>query len=130
MIAILVTPVSNPPTQNKSGEAVPKAARHKVRINKHNIELVLQRCDAELCEEIEKSVNKCDVYLTEEFEKDKDFHDFRMMPRMIKMMKSSMKRLQVGPKNAKKKVEQKSLAGNNLRKLITKLTNEIPEMKI
>ena len=62
--------------------------------------------------------------------KDKDFHDFRTMPRMIKMMKSSMKRLQVGPKNAKKKVEQKSMAWKTLRKLITKLTNEIPEMKI
>ena len=41
---------------------------------------------------------------------------------MTKMMKSS--------KNAKKKVEQKSLTGNTLRKLITKITNEIPEMKI
>ena len=56
VVAILVTPVPNPPIQNKSGEAVPKAARLKVRINKHNIELGLKKCDDELSEEIGKSV--------------------------------------------------------------------------
>ena len=100
--------------------------------NKHNIEHELQQYDGELNEENEQSLKQCDVNLNGEFEKDTNYHDFRTMPRVMKKssMKAGVKRLQEGPKNAKKKVEQRSLAGKTLRKLIARLTNEIPEVKI
>ena len=67
-----------------------------------------------------------------EIETDTNFHDFRTMPRV--MMKSSMKagikRLQEGPRNTKKKDDQRSLAGKTLIKLIDRLTSEIPEVMI
>ena len=67
-----------------------------------------------------------------EIEKDTNFHDFRKNPRV--MMKSSMKagikRLQEGPRNTKKKDDQRSLAGKTLIKLIDRLTSEIPEVMI
>jgi hypothetical protein len=54
------------------------------------------------------------------------------MPRM--MMKSSMKagvkRLQVGPKKAKKMLDQRTLTGKTLRRLIDRLRTEIQGVRI
>ena len=75
-----------------------------------------------------------DLYIDEnkDVEKDSNFNDFRTMPRM--MMKSSMKagvkRLQVGPKKAKKMLDHRTLTGKTLRRLIDRLRTEIPEVRI
>ena len=49
---------------------------------------------------------------------------------MKSSMKVGIKRLQEGPRNTKKKDDQRSLAGKTLRKLIDRLNSEIPEVMI
>ena len=61
----------------------------------------------------------------------KNICDFRAMAKKMKSSrKEGVKRLQEGPKRARQAVAQRTMTGKMLRKLVDKLANEIPEMKI
>ena len=69
------------------------------------------------------------------FDDDEDINkyvcDFRTMAKMIKSSrKDGVKRLQEGPRRAREATAQRKRTGNILRKLVERIAQEIPEIKM